>query len=40
MALFMTLPYGKFAHGVYRTAALVKWSVEKRRPNSLQLSED
>jgi citrate/tricarballylate utilization protein len=40
MALFLTLPYGKFAHGVYRTAALVKWSIEKRRPNSLQLSED
>jgi len=25
MALFLTLPYGKFAHGVYRSAALLKW---------------
>jgi citrate/tricarballylate utilization protein len=32
MALFLTLPYGKFVHGVYRAAALLKWSVEKRRP--------
>jgi citrate/tricarballylate utilization protein len=23
MALFATLPYGKFAHGVFRTAALL-----------------
>jgi citrate/tricarballylate utilization protein len=27
LALFLTLPYGKFVHGMYRTAALVKyWS--------------
>ena len=31
MALFLTLPYGKFAHGVYRCAALLKWAIEKRR---------
>jgi citrate/tricarballylate utilization protein len=31
MALFLTMPYSKFAHGVYRGAALLKWSVEKRR---------
>jgi citrate/tricarballylate utilization protein len=30
MALFATLPYGKFAHGVYRSAALLKWAIEKR----------
>jgi citrate/tricarballylate utilization protein len=30
MALFVTLPYGKFAHGVFRTAALVRYAVEKR----------
>lgn len=40
MALFLTLPYGKFAHGVYRSAALLKWSNEKRRPNPLQLGAD
>jgi citrate/tricarballylate utilization protein len=37
MALFLTLPYGKFAHGFYRAAALLKWSIEKRQPNRLQL---
>ena len=40
MALFLTLPYGKFAHGVFRSAALLKWAIEKRRPSELQLSED
>jgi citrate/tricarballylate utilization protein len=32
MALFATLPYGKFAHGPYRCAALLKWAIEKRLP--------
>ncbi|HUD32826.1 MAG TPA: tricarballylate utilization 4Fe-4S protein TcuB, partial [Variovorax sp.] len=27
MALFLTLPYGKFAHGVFRSAALLKFSI-------------
>jgi citrate/tricarballylate utilization protein len=40
MALFLTLPYGKFAHGVYRGAALLKWAIERRLPNPLVLSED
>lgn len=40
MALFLTLPYGKFAHAVYRCAALLKWNVEKRQPSSLQLGAD
>ncbi|WP_298829802.1 tricarballylate utilization 4Fe-4S protein TcuB [uncultured Piscinibacter sp.] len=35
MALFATMPYGKFAHGVYRAAALLKWAIEKRRPSAL-----
>jgi citrate/tricarballylate utilization protein len=39
MALFATLPYGKFAHGVYRCAALLKWAIEKRQPLSLQLGD-
>jgi len=39
MALFLTLPYGKFAHGIYRSAALLKWAVEKRQPSEL-LVED
>jgi len=33
MALFVTLPYGKFAHGVFRTAALLRHAAEKRLPN-------
>lgn len=40
MALFLTLPYGKFAHGIYRCAALLKWSIEKRQPNNLGLGSD
>ncbi len=40
MALFATLPYGKFAHGVYRSAALLKWAIEKRLPNRLRLGAD
>jgi citrate/tricarballylate utilization protein len=40
MALFVTLPYGKFAHGIFRSAALLKWAVEKRQPNRLQLGSD
>ncbi|MBI3532062.1 MAG: tricarballylate utilization 4Fe-4S protein TcuB [Burkholderiales bacterium] len=40
MALFLTLPYGKFAHGIFRSAALFKWSLEKRLPSQLQLGDD
>jgi citrate/tricarballylate utilization protein len=40
MALFVTLPYGKFAHAAYRCAALLKWNIEKRQPSPLMLSED
>jgi citrate/tricarballylate utilization protein len=31
LALFLTLPYGKFVHGLYRTAALVRSAAEERR---------
>jgi len=40
MALFLTLPYGKFAHGIYRGASLVRFSVEKRQASRLILKED
>jgi len=40
MALFATLPYGKFAHGIFRTAALLRHAVEKRQPNTLALGAD
>jgi citrate/tricarballylate utilization protein len=33
MALFVTMPYGKFVHGIYRAAALVKFALESRRPS-------
>jgi citrate/tricarballylate utilization protein len=32
LALFVTMPYGKFVHGLYRFAALVRFHVERRRP--------
>ncbi len=28
LTLFVTLPYGKFVHGIYRTAALIRFSKE------------
>ena len=40
MALFLTMPYGKFAHGIYRSAALLKWSIERRQPSKLQLNDE
>jgi len=40
MALFLTLPYGKFAHGIFRTAALLRFAVEKRQPSRLALGSD
>lgn len=40
MALFLTMPYGKFAHGIFRSAALLKWNVEKRQALNLNLGSD
>jgi citrate/tricarballylate utilization protein len=40
MALFATLPYGKFAHAVFRTAALLRHAVEKRQPNPVGLGAE
>jgi len=40
MALFATLPYGKFAHGIFRSAALLKWAVERRQPTNLRLGAE
>jgi len=34
------MPYGKFAHGFYRLAALLKNSIEKRQQNHLQFGSD
>jgi citrate/tricarballylate utilization protein len=31
LALFLSLPYGKFVHGLYRFLALVKYAGERRR---------
>ena len=29
LALFLTLPYGKFVHGIYRLAALLRYAPER-----------
>jgi citrate/tricarballylate utilization protein len=29
-AFFITLPYGKFVHGIYRWVALVRYAKERR----------
>jgi citrate/tricarballylate utilization protein len=39
MALFLTLPYGKFVHAIYRFTALVRYHVERRRPVAELASE-
>jgi len=40
MALFATMPYGKFGHGIFRSAALLRHAVEKRLPNPVGLGAD
>lgn len=30
LALFLTMPYGKFVHGIYRSAALLRYGMESR----------
>jgi len=40
LALFLTMPYGKFAHAAYRVAALLKYAAERRQPNRLQLGAE
>ncbi|MFL6651494.1 MAG: tricarballylate utilization 4Fe-4S protein TcuB [Sulfurifustaceae bacterium] len=36
MALFLTLPYGKFVHGLYRFAALAKNALERDRHTQIR----
>ncbi len=36
MAFFLTMPYGKFAHGIFRSAALLKYAIEKRQPDRIK----
>ena len=31
LGLFLSLPYGKFVHGLYRFPALMKYAGERRR---------
>ena len=31
LALFLSMPYGKFVHGLYRSAALVRYALERWR---------
>ena len=40
MGFFLTMPYGKFAHGIYRVAALLKNSIEKRQKSHAKFGAD
>ncbi len=40
LAFFLLMPYGKFAHAIYRVAALLKYAIERRQPSRLQLGSD
>lgn len=40
LALFATMPYGKFAHGIFRSAALLKYAIEKRQPGKFKLGSE
>jgi len=39
MALFLTMPYGKFVHALYRFAALIRFHIERRRPPTHAVAE-
>jgi citrate/tricarballylate utilization protein len=34
------LPYGKFGQGIFRSASLLRYAVEKRQPSSLALGDE
>jgi len=40
MAFFATMPYGKFAHGIFRSAALLKYAIERRQPTNLRIKSE
>jgi citrate/tricarballylate utilization protein len=35
MGLFLSMPYGKFVHGIYRFAAIAKFALERKRKQVL-----
>lgn len=35
MALFLTFPYGKFVHGIYRFGAIAKYALERERKQTV-----
>ena len=35
MGLFLTLPYGKFVHSIYRFAAIAKYALERQRKQTI-----
>jgi citrate/tricarballylate utilization protein len=39
LALFLSLPYGKFVHGLYRYLALARHERERREPNPIGFGE-
>ena len=40
MGFFLMMPYGKFAHGIYRSAALLKNAIEVRMGKTVSVGAD
>jgi citrate/tricarballylate utilization protein len=40
MGFFLMMPYGKFAHGIFRSAALLKNAIEVRMGKSVSVGSD
>ena len=40
MGFFLMMPYGKFAHGIYRSLALLQNAIEVRQGKSVRIGAD
>jgi citrate/tricarballylate utilization protein len=37
LGLFLVLPYSRFVHALYRSAALLRYALERRRGRAFEL---